>query len=1417
MAFYDNKSAGDIIKSQDWDDFVAYAQQISSNSYGFSSNASNLFAPISKGVTNGDSHDHSGGDGAQIDHTTLSNIGSYTHSQIDTHIDNATSDYYSSSLAVGLSGSYSTHRQDTSIHYTKSTLDDDYAGSSNYSTHKNDSTIHFTKESLDDDYAGSSNVNWTKITAISSGFDGRLDTLESQDIFDQTLYITSANALSTFADSSNYSTHKSNASAHHAAFIESDLTGDVTSSSPISVSNGTNRIKAGSAINISISNYIGSTQAISRFSDSSNVNIRITGVSSNLKILDDWYESSSNKYSRAFASAQLAIYDSTTGGITGWQALTASDGSIAGLTGTYAISGTDAPSISVPGYSTISSQAQKAYASAQIALYDSTTGGITGWYDLDTGTGITPFGGSVSISGTQAESLSVLGYNTISSQAKKAYASAQLLKDPAFATWGRTSTTIPSGSHVHPLSSLSDITLREEFGTNRWKSSGLQWNTSGYWEPGKMAGGGGAIDNYTVKIDAGSDDDYIGAAGSDGVLRVNDTLDYTDGGDFITLNVNQKISGGAVSGSEALNWLNQSGSKYNDSYSWYNASASTISESISLIGESGQEYTEAYNWFVASSQKLTIISGSLSSRISTIEGYDEFDHELYITSSNALNIFAGSSNINRSYVDTISSNIVSKIVSDTPVNWGTLTEGTGIAPLIGVGISGSGDNDITVLGYDTISSQAKQGFDFSSSSDLFDHELYLQSSSKWTDLTDGGETNLHTHAGMTTDVAWSGASEFYAFSSNVKEDITSLFAASTSLDSRIDTLEGYDEFNSELYITSTSAISRFADSSSIQGKFILSNSYNASGAFYPSALGAALMAFSSNASNLYAPIDGSGSSWSGSVGYIGHSSNSSIHHQYASSMTLGTPDDGSLSDGCCSWTVSTRVTNALDEVNEILNELAPSDADSLSGKTLVDNITLHSGRLASGANIVYKTGEGPTASVSYITDDNSIILDAGTPGITFNKADEGTLRCYVNSVESGSINLASKFNESERNESQSYPPLTSGSVTVLSVGKYNAFQKWQVGSGQISITPATQFNLGYNEVYMSHEGLSSDVSSNNYECWYDPNSVTNVQIIGTPKITENTKKSKYLSGVENYYQGSTFDVTCSSQHCFWSAYRSDERIFRLQSMTGHSAENINVGHGDVEGVSEYPVTGETATLKDHTITLGNYSTRSSDARVTCVAYNAYDNGSTASASEDRLVDTYKSGSDGTSSDVYEYFDDEWYRLPSGAYDSIPANTTNVWRSENILGVNSGQVYAGRLYFPTVDFSSHLPAGNPDYSSGFSNVEYYRAFIDSGTPHTNGQLELGNLTNSDVDPVGTGDVNVEIKLPGLTGWLDLGTDYDSGSFSGADGDGCKTAQSGDDWSWTSGTNSTADSGYMIIVRVTIRNSSKSITQIRELGW
>jgi len=97
------------------------------------------------------------------------------------------------------------------------------------------------------------------------------------------------------------------------------------------------------------------------------------------------------------------------------------------------------------GYIGHSSNVDIHYASSNILNWlngeyqqSGTQGGISSWYDLSAGTGVTPFGGSVSVSGTQAETLSILGYATISANATiaksgakytSAYLSGQRVKD----------------------------------------------------------------------------------------------------------------------------------------------------------------------------------------------------------------------------------------------------------------------------------------------------------------------------------------------------------------------------------------------------------------------------------------------------------------------------------------------------------------------------------------------------------------------------------------------------------------------------------------------------------------------------------------------------------------------------------------------------------------------------------------------------------------------------------------------------------------------------------------------------------------------------------------------------------------------------------------------------------------------------
>ena|GEM_PF-821711 len=58
-------------------------------------------APAAQGVTNGNTHDHYGGDGGQISHIRLSNIGTNSHTAIDSHIASTSNPHGATAAQVG--------------------------------------------------------------------------------------------------------------------------------------------------------------------------------------------------------------------------------------------------------------------------------------------------------------------------------------------------------------------------------------------------------------------------------------------------------------------------------------------------------------------------------------------------------------------------------------------------------------------------------------------------------------------------------------------------------------------------------------------------------------------------------------------------------------------------------------------------------------------------------------------------------------------------------------------------------------------------------------------------------------------------------------------------------------------------------------------------------------------------------------------------------------------------------------------------------------------------------------------------------------------------------------------------------------------------------------------------------------------
>lgn len=257
----------------------------------------------------------------------------------------------------------------------------------------------------------------------------------------------------------------------------------------------------------------------------------------------------------------------------------------------------------------------------------------------------------------------------------------------------------------------------------------------------------------------------------------------------------------------------------------------------------------------------------------------------------------------------------------------------------------------------------------------------------------------------------------------------------------------------------------------------------------------------------------------------------------------------------------------------------------------------------------------------------------------------------------------------------------------------------------------------------------------------------------------------------------------------------------------------------VSNVSVPPKIGETMTVTDKYITATTTNQRNLNLRFWCQSKDPY--GSYAkiySASELRMYDSYTNQSGA----LTEPFDDENYRLPSGTYDTIPGAITGQWSSSTALVNGQVAVWNGVLNHPRNagsggNFSTYLPSQSTDYSAYTADAVYYRAFYQNGTPHSNGILTFENLISTDIAQVGTGKINVELKLPSVTGWMDLGLASDG--YSTGDGAGCRNSQDSNQWGWTANGGSTAYSGYMYILRITIRNAyyTSTISKITEVGW
>jgi hypothetical protein len=542
--------------------------------------------------------------------------------------------------------------------------------------------------------------------------------------------------------------------------------------------------------------------------------------------------------------------------------------------------------------------------------------------------------------------------------------------------------------------------------------------------------------------------------------------------------------------------------------------------------------------------------------------------------------------------------------------------------------------------------------------------------------------------------------------------------------------------------------------------------------------------------------------------------------KYLSDLKLGAASDGSWTDGLIKFDTEYIAADALDNMNEALLDLAPAQATSLAGVNLTpQNIKLYSGYAADG-NINYETFAGDY--YNYLTQSNNFQLFS--PDGAFANADNGVLAVYLNGIEVDNFDLAAAFVEANRkgNQSSSYGTKvggakadvgvagtngalrnsTTGILSIMSVGVFNSFAYWQKGVFRINITPGI-LRRGYNYIYVSRINSVVETTST-FKLFYDESTSvpTPVEILFSQS---SLLSSKYLSGIRYYSIGDSFNLEYTLINSYSDTYVEDPISF---GMPGLQLENINWNDVRNSGMSNPPNLADT-TLFNSIISLNEYNDYSTNALLTFNTINPFGPGTKVSTPPSNIyVNTYTN----KSTDLIEYFVDENYRLPVGAYDIPLTVRQGIWDSKLALVSGNALIINQTLAYPQGTYSTVLPSQSLNYSNFSGNQFYLRSFYKK-IPSSNAQINIQGITKNDLL---SSKITIDIKLPSQTGWLSLNNFYDVASFSGTDTDGCLIGiDSTGIITATFGTFSTVYSGYTIIMRIGLTNNSPNPNFIQVL--
>ena len=585
--------------------------------------------------------------------------------------------------------------------------------------------------------------------------------------------------------------------------------------------------------------------------------------------------------------------------------------------------------------------------------------------------------------------------------------------------------------------------------------------------------------------------------------------------------------------------------------------------------------------------------------------------------------------------------------------------------------------------------------------------------------------------------------------------------------------------------------------------------------------------------------------------------------------TIGDAEDGDYTDGVFTDLVSsTPVGTAVDRFNELFAVLVPNPAPDVSrvdfnntaglGLKLSfettgqpSGYTQHgtaAGFSALGVNDqatiatsgnnfrlgVYQKNQEITGTINFnVTQDLEGSVE-NHPADSFGNGETGSLQLFVNGASVHSIDLAVDLGTGSAGSGTGIALNANGSGFInLSVAdpatdaNSKTFTIFKHRTAKIVVDTRDQRN-GWNYAQVKHV-IGSNTKTTNFLEWINDGEASGSAITFTnPRISSlGLTGNKYLSGVR-YHTAVAPTYNAQISNFYRNTYPTGN-VITFSSDFGSAAAQSAPAIGGSE-----TFTKQILLTASFTNSATSYYGTSFTNEVTVT--HPFKTQSTVGAATGSgiLMDNITNNT----TNLSEHFTSEVFRLPSGSYANQSAITSAVWLSgSHMTGSDHADgllVFNQKIQSPKNtsgtgivdgDFTGpgNAYSGQPDYSSVSGTRTYFRK-VQNTSGATIRDLKITTTKNSRInnDSLTTNNVQMFIKFPNVTGFMDVSQNFSFGSYgdfagaliSGADDNSNtgETVSSNAVHCVTFGTQSVADDDYIVVKMIANANWTGNFSQI-----